>query len=348
MDIFSFYIPILITAFTVTIIITPLVKKLSIRAGLVDKPSERKIHQTPVPRMGGLAIFTGFIITVSVCLPFNKQLAGILSGGLIVLLVGILDDIFSLKPWIKLSGQITAALVVYHFGISISFISNPFGGMLFLSWLALPVTIIWIIGMMNIINLIDGLDGLAAGISAISAGALFIVALSTGQFVAATISIAILGSCLGFLRFNFWPAQIFMGDSGAMFLGYILATTSITGVLKSTITLSIAVPLIVLGIPVSDTLFAIFRRIKNKQALFKPDTEHVHHKLLDSGFSQKQVVFCSYIGSIILGLIAIFITKLSGFTAYIIFGICLFIFYQTFLIFRKNLFSILSKLNIFI
>jgi UDP-GlcNAc:undecaprenyl-phosphate/decaprenyl-phosphate GlcNAc-1-phosphate transferase len=308
---FSYYFMVFVVSFLIAYFITPVIKKMALRLGIIDKPALRKIHKEPMALLGGVAIFIGFLVAV---LPFvykaDKSFIGILIGGGMILVLGIIDDVLHLGPRIKLVGQIMVALLVCLFGVSIDFVTNPFGGMIQLDWyLAFPLTILWIVAIINTINLIDGIDGLAAGIVAISALFISIVAINTGQYLPAILTLALFGATLGFLKHNFFPAQIFMGDSGSMFLGYILATVSIVGVLKATITISLAVPILVLGIPITDTLFAIFRRIKNGKEIFKADNDHFHHRLLRKGFSQKQVGVLCYIITILLGLVAFFISR---------------------------------------
>ncbi|MFC1754304.1 glycosyltransferase family 4 protein [Thermoproteota archaeon] len=294
-------------ALAATWFLTPKIRQLALHAGLVDKPAERKLHKKPIPHLGGIAIYLGFLAAVLTVAKPSQTHSGIILGATLIVLLGVIDDIFHLQPWIKLLGQTAVAIITVYHGITISFITNPLGGMLTLDFFSFPITVFWIVAVMNTMNLIDGLDGLAAGIAAISSVILTIVAFHTGQTYAGFILLALLGACIGFLRYNFSPAQIFLGDSGAMLLGYILATASIIGVMKSTVALSLFIPVLVLGIPISDTLYAILRRIKNGKHIFKPDSEHFHHKLLALGFSHKQVVLLFYGLSTGLGIVAVLI-----------------------------------------
>jgi UDP-GlcNAc:undecaprenyl-phosphate/decaprenyl-phosphate GlcNAc-1-phosphate transferase len=308
---FSYYFMVFVAAFFGAYFITPVIKKIALKMEIIDKPALRKIHKEPVALLGGVAIFIGFLVAV---LPFvyraDKSFIGILIGGAVILALGIIDDVLHLGAWLKLAGQIAVATLVCLFGVSIDFVTNPFGGLIHLDWyISFPLTILWIVAIINTVNLIDGIDGLAAGIVAISALFISIVAINTGQYLPAVLTLALFGATLGFLKHNFFPAQIFMGDSGSMFLGYILATVSIVGVLKATITISLAVPILVLGIPITDTIFAVFRRIKNGQKIFKADKGHFHHRLLKRGFSQKQVGVLCYIITILLGIVAFFISR---------------------------------------
>lgn len=344
----GYFLPIIVTAYTVTHLATPIIKKWAVKHGLMDIPTERKIHTTPIPRLGGIAIFIGFTLAVIGNNWAGPMLYGFLGGCTIIIGLGIIDDIFTLKPWVKLIGQIVAALIVYFFGIQILFISNPFGGLIFLGWLSLPLTILFIVGVTNIINLIDGLDGLAAGLSAISACALFLMSLYTQQLLAAILAIALLGASLSFLRYNFAPAQIFMGDSGSMFLGFSLASISIIGVLKSSATLSIIIPLFVLGVPLIDTFLAIVRRIKSNKDIFEADNLHLHHTLLKNGLTQKQTVICIYIASLILGSFAFILSLCRDQWAFItlIFGISLIVYF--FKQIKKNSVKLIQKIAVFV
>ncbi len=303
--------PIGLLSFLITFLITPYIKKIAIKFKVIDAPSARKVHKIPIPKMGGLSFFLGFSISVLTLVPLDKTIFALLLGSTLIIILGILDDRYCLNPWVKLSGQIVIALITIYFGISIRYITNPInGGIFVLGWLSIPITILWIIGLINAINLIDGLDGLAAGVSGISAFVIIIIAISMGQYQIALLMTALLGGILGFLRYNFAPAKIFMGDTGSMFLGFLLANITIMGVLKSAITLALFIPLLIFGIPIFDTLFAILRRIKNKKSIMEADRKHLHHQLLDKGLSQKQVVIFIYFATFFLGLLAFLISML--------------------------------------
>lgn len=245
----------------------------------------------------------------------DRMFQGILCGGTILVILGLIDDIRGINPYLKLSGQVIAASVTVAFGLTIEFITNPFGGLVFLGLFSIPITIMWIVGIINAVNLIDGMDGLAAGVSSISAMTLFIVAVITGEWNSALIAIALMGSALGFLKYNFNPAKIFMGDTGSMFLGYMLATASIVGVLKSATTVALAVPILALGIPIYDTSSSILRRLKQGKHIFAPDNGHLHHRLMMNGLSQKNVVLTIYYANILLGVCALIISLVNGVTA---------------------------------
>lgn len=299
-----------IISFLITLVITPYIKILALKLKIVDNPEARKVHKTPIPKMGGAAIYLGFLITTLIITPIDKTILTILIGATLILFLGIVDDKYAINAWLKLLGQVLIASLTIFLGISIRYITNPInGGIIVLDWwLSIPITLIWIIGLINAINLIDGLDGLASGVSAIAALIITFIALSTRQYTAALLMLALFGSNLGFLRYNFSPAKLFMGDTGSMFLGFTLAAITVSGVMKSSITLALFIPLLIFGIPIFDTLFAIARRIKNKKRIFEADRSHLHHRLLDKGLSQKEVVIFIYAATFLLGVIAWFIS----------------------------------------
>lgn len=298
----------------VTMALTPLVRDAAQKIGAIDQPSSRKIHTASVPRSGGLAIFVGFMAAIGfgLCLmifsgrqPNFIPLSGILLGGTIVHLAGLWDDVRGMQPLFKLGWQVVGAGIAVYFGVEINFFSNPFNGLLPLGWFGVPLTIFWLVGMTNAINLLDGLDGLAAGVTAIAAGALFFVALRTHQLGAVLLMLALAGSALGFLRYNFNPASIFLGDSGSYFLGFILAAASVTGVFKTTLVVALLIPILILGVPIFDTTFAILRRIKERKNIFSADDRHIHHLLLRAGLTHREAVMSIYIASFILALSAL-------------------------------------------
>lgn len=308
------YLLTLLLAFFVTYFATPVVKIFASKIKALDIPNDRKIHILPVPRLGGLAIYIGFLVAIFSALFLSKasgvnldfrMLSGILLGSTLLLAVGILDDVKNLRPTTKLIWQIAATLIVILFGVEISFVSNPFNGIWPIGIFAIPLTLLWVVGITNAINLIDGLDGLAAGVTAISAFTLFFVALRTHQLGAAILLLALFGVALGFLRYNFFPASIFLGDSGSMFLGFILATSSIVGVLKTTLVVALIVPVLILGVPIFDTLFAIGRRIRRGRHPFEADDKHIHHLLLRAGFNKREAVLAIYIACLLLSFIAL-------------------------------------------
>ena len=303
-----------LVALLVTYLATPVVKMIASKVKAVDIPNDRKIHILPVPRLGGLAIYIGFLAAVGSAfilssfsgIKLNLQMIlGILLGSTLLMLVGMWDDIKNLRPTTKLIWQIIATLLVIYFGVGITFITNPFNGIWSIGIFAIPLTLLWVVGITNAINLIDGLDGLAAGVTAISSLTLFFVALRTHQLGAAILMLALFGAALGFLRFNFFPASVFLGDSGSMFLGFVLATSSIIGVLKTTLVVALIVPVLILGVPIFDTLFAIGRRLKGGKHPFEADDKHIHHMLLRAGFNKREAVLAIYIACFLLSFIAL-------------------------------------------
>ena len=316
------YVVAFIVALAVAYLITPTIKDLAVKAGAMDAPDARKVHTKPIPRMGGLAIYLGFVLAVIASMHINREVMGLLLGGTVILIVGIVDDLKQLSPKVKLVGQILAAIVLVLFDIRIEWITNPFGDMLYLEYLSVPLTLLWVVGLTNTVNLIDGLDGLAAGVSTIAAITILLVALQQNFLTVAVLMAALAGSALGFLQHNFNPAEIFMGDTGSMFLGYMLAAVSVTGTVKSAATIALIVPIVALGLPIMDTAFAIMRRYRNGRPIFKPDKGHLHHRLLAMGLSQKQAVLLMYVISACLGLSAIALTEVNkGYGLLIIIGL---------------------------
>ena len=303
----------LVTAMVVALIATPVVKSLAFKVGAVDVPKDnRRMHDHPIPRMGGLAIFFGFILSVLLYVEMTPQLRGMLLGGVIIVVLGIFDDIYALGAKFKLAVQIVAALVAVLSGNVIQILSNPniFSADPWweLGWLSYPVTVLWIVAITNAVNLIDGLDGLACGVSTISALTMLVISLAVADAPVAIVMAALAGGCIGFLPYNLNPAKIFMGDTGSTFLGFILAVMSIQGLFKFYTIISFAVPFLMLGLPIFDTCFAFIRRIAHGQSPMHPDRSHVHHRLIDMGFNQKQAVAVLYIISAILGLCAVVLT----------------------------------------
>jgi UDP-GlcNAc:undecaprenyl-phosphate/decaprenyl-phosphate GlcNAc-1-phosphate transferase len=295
----------LIVCFMVSILITPLVKKIAIKIGAIDKPNQRKVHQSLMPRLGGIAIFISFIVGVLLLHPENPSSLAILIGSTIIIITGIFDDMFELSAKIKLIGQLAAALTIVFLGdLQVVFINLPFGGHLEFGYLSIPFTILWIVGITNAINLIDGLDGLAAGVSSIALFTISGMALIQGNLYVVAMGAIVLVSTLGFLFYNFHPASIFMGDTGAMFLGFIISVLSLLGY-KNVTFISFIIPVIILGVPISDTIFAILRRIINNQPLSAPDKSHLHHCMLRLGYSHRQTVLLIYAMAAFFGLVAV-------------------------------------------
>ena len=308
-------------AFAISLAATPLVKNLAYQIGAVDVPNdERRVHKRPIPRLGGLAIFYGFLISL-LCFanPIDTQTRGMIIGTLIIVGVSIVDDVKQLRALIKLVAQIAAALVAVLHNIRIEAISVPEfvapGGILQLGYLSIPITVIWIVAVTNAVNLIDGLDGLAVGVSSIASFSLFFIAILGGEQNVAIISAALAGGCLGFLPYNFNPAKIFMGDTGSQFLGYMLSVICIQGLFKGYAIISFIVPLLILALPIFDTLFAIVRRAWNHKPIMGADRGHLHHRLLDNGFTQKETVAILYVIATVMGISAVLLLEKGSYTA---------------------------------
>ena len=301
-----------IIALVVSYLLTPGVKKVAIKVGAVDRPNARKVHTHVIPRLGGLAIYIGFMAAVLFCVPLHHELIGMLLGCTAIVAIGIWDDICNIPARVKLVGQIAAACIPVAFGIQIEWLTNPFGDILVLpEVIAVPLTIFWIIGFTNTVNLIDGLDGLAAGVAFIASISMFLLAVNLNQFLPALIIVSMAGAALGFLQYNFNPAKIFMGDTGSMLLGYTLAVSAVLGLVKTAATVALVVPIIALGLPILDTTFAIIRRRMSGVPIFQPDKGHLHHRLLALGMTQKQAVLIMYFVSMILGIVALFVANVS-------------------------------------
>ncbi|MCL2828740.1 MAG: undecaprenyl/decaprenyl-phosphate alpha-N-acetylglucosaminyl 1-phosphate transferase [Oscillospiraceae bacterium] len=302
-------------ALLISLLATPPVKWFAQRVGAMDVPKDnRRVHKEPIPRLGGLAIFIGFVLSVALFAEIDRELQGILIGSVLIVFVGVVDDILPLRAWQKFFAQIVAAGIVVWHGVTIDWIGNPniFSAYdyLNLGFFSIPLTILWIVGITNAVNLIDGLDGLAVGVSTIASLTMLAVALiAAANGNVAIVFAALAGACLGFMPYNVNPAKIFMGDTGALLLGYLLATMSITGLFKFYALISFVVPFMALALPIADTTFAILRRIIKKQNPMMPDRGHLHHRLLDLGFTQKQAVFIIYLISGALGLFAVVITS---------------------------------------
>ena len=320
-----------IVSFAFTFATTPLVRRFAFKIGAIDIPKDnRRMHKKPTPRIGGLAIIFGFTVATLCFAQPSRQLYGTLAGAAIIAVMGVIDDCKNLPAKLKFVIQIIAALVVVFAGdIKIDVFTNPN----FLSdnpywvlpeWLSVTLTVIWIVFITNAVNFIDGLDGLAAGVSAIMSISLVFISIRVGEYSIAILGIALMGSCFGFLPFNFNPAKIFMGDTGSTFLGFMLATLSIQGVFKSYAVISFAVPLLILGVPLFDALFAMIRRILRGQSPMTADRGHLHHRLVDMGFSQKQTVFILYAISGVLGITAVLLAE-SGVLRALLLVICVLI-----------------------
>ena len=322
-----------IVSFVFTFATTPLVRRLAFRIGqgAVDIPKDaRRMHKKPTPRIGGLAIIFGFVVATLCFAQPSRQLFGTLAGAAIIAVMGFIDDCKDLNAKLKFVIQIVAALVVIFVGdIKIDVFTNPNilsdnPYWVLPQWLSIGLTVIWIVFITNAVNFIDGLDGLAAGVSAIMSVSLVFISIRVGEYSIAILGIALMGSCFGFLPFNFNPAKIFMGDTGSTFLGFMLATLSIQGVFKSYAVISFAVPLLILGLPLFDASFAMIRRILRGESPMKADRGHLHHRLVDMGFSQKQTVFILYAISGVLGITAVLLAE-SGVLRALLLAICVLI-----------------------
>lgn len=301
-------------AFMISFAMTPIVKNFAVKIGAMDVPlDQRRMHDHPIPRMGGLAIFIGFLLAVVLFADVTPQLQGVLIGSIFIVVLGAIDDLVTLSPMVKLFGQIIAAVIAVSNDVVIHIFMNPnifsSNQYVFLESLAIPFTVLWIVGVTNAVNLIDGLDGLACGVSTIASLTMFVVALLVSESNVAVVLAALMGACLGFLPYNMNPAKIFMGDTGALLLGYLLATTSVVGMFKFYAVVTFLVPVLALALPLFDTVFAILRRVLHGQSPFHPDRGHFHHRLIDMGLNQKQAVAIMYAISALLGLCAVVVVS---------------------------------------
>jgi UDP-GlcNAc:undecaprenyl-phosphate GlcNAc-1-phosphate transferase len=303
-------------AAAMTLVLTPYVRRLSSQYGAIDVPNHRKLHKEAIPSSGGLAIFFAFLFAALFLNRTNPEVIGYLIGATIITAIGLLDDIFDFPPATKFFGQILATLIVIYAGVRVEFITdivNNHGNTIDLAWLSLPFTFFWIIGITNAINFIDGLDGLAAGVSGIAAWTLGFVALATGRYDAGVLAFTLGAAAFAFLPYNFSEKKkIFMGDSGSNFLGFSLAVFSIMGMVKIAVAFTMLLPMVILAVPIFDTLFAIVRRLIAGKSPFEPDVSHLHHRIHNLGFSHRQTAFIIYTISLVLGAIAIFSLSLSG------------------------------------
>ncbi len=319
-------------AFLVSMVVvlwsTPVVRTIGLRSGQVDRPEERKIHQRPMVRLGGVSIFIGTLTALAIVwwtggfrlLPQHQEweVLGVALGGLAFFLIGLADDLFNLSPIARLLMQSSVAGVAWWVGVRIDFISIPFDGLVQMSWLSLPITVIWLVGMANAINWIDGLDGLAAGVSGIAAIVMLIVTLFMQQPAAAVFAAALAGGALGFLRYNFNPAQIFMGDGGAYFMGFTLAGVGVIGLVKSTAVTAVLLPYLILAVPILDMSAVIVSRLSQGKSPFVADKRHLHHRLLKAGLSQRLTVLFIYALTFWVGSLALAFSGLPSGGAYAI------------------------------
>lgn len=320
----------------ITIVLLPAARIIAVRLDAIDYPGERRVNKRPVPRMGGIALIGGFLGAVafslvgSMCLgwvnPFESDPRlhvnhALSTLALIVMFgIGLADDAYDLRPRVKFVGQIIAACMMAASGVLLSEIANPFGpGEISLGWLAYPITVFYLVAFANVINLIDGLDGLAAGITAISSLTLFVFTILTGRIDATIFSIALAGACIGFLKDNYHPAKIFMGDSGALFLGFTLGSISLLAVARSTFFVSLLVPILAAAIPILDTAGSIIRRKRAHQPIDQADKGHIHHRLLAAGFSQRTTVLIMWGLTVLFSVAGVIIVEFDGISRYLLF-----------------------------
>ncbi|AUT03139.1 undecaprenyl-phosphate alpha-N-acetylglucosaminyl 1-phosphate transferase [Nostoc sp. CENA543] len=306
---------------------TPDVKKIGIKSGRVDQPGGRKIHDRPMVRLGGVSIFAGTILSLMIVwwlggfanLPPEKewQIWGVTLGGLGFFLIGLADDLLSLSPLTRLLMQIIVAAGAWKAGVSIDFITVPTVGIVDLNWLSLPITVVWLVGMVNAINWIDGLDGLAAGVSGIAAVVMLFVSLFMQQPAAALIAAALAGAALGFLRYNFNPAQIFMGDGGSYFMGFTLASVGVIGLVKIPAFTAVLLPYLILAVPIVDMSAVILARLRQGKRPWVADKCHLHHRLLQAGLSHRWSVLFIYCLTLWVGSLALFVAGVPSSIAYI-------------------------------
>lgn len=334
------YLYLFVASLVATLATTPLARRIAVRVGAVDYPNARRINKTPIPRMGGIAIFCGIVaafvvqylgttylgwpvvLVPSPRLEVNYWL--LVLAFLVIFATGLLDDRYSLKPLQKLAGQVLAAVLAVVGGLVIGDISNPLGGpFVSLGWLAYPVTVIYLVAYTNIINLIDGLDGLAAGISALASLTMFVLSVLAGRLDAAALAIAVVGSSLGFLRYNFHPASIFMGDSGALTLGFALGAVSLLSVTRFAGLTTIIVPLVIAAVPIIDTFSAIVRRLRGHVSIGHADRGHIHHRLMAEGFDQRQAVLLMYAWTALLCVGSLVMTQVDTIPRIVIFALLL-------------------------
>lgn len=327
-------------------VLTPAIQRLATEFRVLDHPGGRRIHQTPTPRLGGIAIYLAFLAAVLVSLPverparlifeagrivvmipyvaaIDRPILGLLLGTTLITFLGILDDVRGISPLPKLAGQIVAATVVLPFGITMDVLTNPLGGMVFIGPLGSALTVAWIVALCNVMNLVDGIDGLATGIAAIAGATLLVASFQREDVGTAMLAAALVGGTLGFLRYNFNPARIFLGDAGSMLLGYILGSLSVLGTYKSYTALSLLVPLAALGVPVADTALTIVRRWRKGRPIFQADTEHLHHRLLRRGLSQRQTALVLYLVTGVLGGGALLFSGIHRFSLIVVLGLLL-------------------------
>jgi UDP-GlcNAc:undecaprenyl-phosphate/decaprenyl-phosphate GlcNAc-1-phosphate transferase len=299
-------------AFGLSYAMVPVIRKLALHTGFVDKPNHRKIHKEPIPLLGGLAIYVSFVLTTGALGRAGSTFWGIAVGGLLIFGIGVLDDFYKtrgrdFKALPKFLMQIVASVVLVMFHIRISGVNLPFdhGYFSFPMWLSILGTVFWVVAITNMMNFLDGVDGLASGLAAISAVTLLFIAILKGQTVIAILAISLMGSSIGFLKYNFHPARIFMGDAGATFLGFVLAAIAVDGAFKSATLVSIIVPVLALGVPILDTIWVVTRRLRENRPIHVADKGHTFHILMKAGLTQVQTVAFLYLVGICFSLASI-------------------------------------------
>lgn len=294
-----------------TFLATYAVKKFAMKVGAVDFPNHRKIHTTITPRLGGVAIFIGAFLGALYLQPTHEYLPEILLGAVVILITGALDDRFGIRPVIKLGGQLIAASFLISDGLIIERVALPVVGLVDLGFFSVLITVLWVVGITNAINLMDGLDGLATGVTAIAFMSMFVMAMIDGEFVAAVLCVVFIGANAGFLFHNFYPAKIYMGDAGSNLLGYMIAVVSMLGLFKNIALLGFIIPVIVLAIPIFDTLYAIVRRAHKKGSIMDADNKHIHYRLMENGYSHRKTVLIIYAFSALFGALAVVFSNAS-------------------------------------
>lgn len=319
-----------VTALVLALIFSPVAIKIAPKIGAIDIPKDgRRMHTKAMPRFGGLAIYLGTIVSLAIYGGNNDKIIPVIIGGTLIYVLGVVDDLKNLPAKVKFAGQLIVAVLMYYMGLRIRLITNYFGegAVHFGEAVCFIVTVLWIVGITNTINLIDGLDGLAAGTTAVSSLCIAYVAYihgdEYGMMIVCLAMLALAGACLGFLPFNFYPAKIFMGDGGSLFLGFMIAALSVVGPLKRSTVIAVVVPVIVLGIPIFDTFFAIFRRIVNRRPIMEADKGHLHHRLMALGYGQRRAVLMLYGISAIMGMAAVLISRELYKDAFVLMGIAL-------------------------
>lgn len=320
-DLLVFLVSALVVIWTI-----PAVKTIGLKSGKVDKLGDRKVHQRPMVRLEGVSIFLGSLIALLVVwwsggfgiLPTETEweIWGVILGGLAFFAIGLADDLYNLSPFLRLLLQIAFATLAWFMGVYIDFLSIPFGGSVQMGWLSLPITVIWLVGMANAINWIDGLDGLAAGISGIAAVVMLVVTLFIQQSAAALIAACLAGGVLAFLRYNFNPAQIFMGDGGAYYIGFTLAGVGVVGLVKTTAVTAVLLPYLILAVPIVDMSAVILLRLRHGKSPFMADKHHLHHRLLQAGLSHRLTVLFIYALTLWVGSLAVAVAGIPSGIAY--------------------------------